>query len=101
MDELRDPTSLTRRRLLGGSGALIMSFSLLGVARGQGDPDTTAATPSQEPAKLPGALDTDRMLDSWIRIDADGRVTVFTGKAELGQGVKTAILQCAAEELEV
>ena len=40
-------------------------------------------------------------LDAWIRIDADGDVTVFTGKAELGQGVKTAILQVAAEELEV
>ena len=41
------------------------------------------------------------MLDSWIRIDADGRVTVFTGKAELGQGIKTALIQVAAEELRV
>src|SRR5262249_31156021 len=40
-------------------------------------------------------------LDSWIAIDAEGRVTVFAGKAELGQGIKTALLQCAAEELEV
>ena len=39
------------------------------------------------------------MLDAWIRIDADGRVTVFTGKAELGQGIKTALIQVAAEEL--
>ena len=41
------------------------------------------------------------MLDSWIRIDADGAITVFTGKAELGQGIKTALLQIAAEELDV
>ena len=41
------------------------------------------------------------MLDAWIRIDADGAITVFTGKAELGQGIKTALLQVAAEELEV
>ena len=41
------------------------------------------------------------MLDSWIRIDADGTITVFTGKAELGQGIKTAFLQIAAEELDV
>ena len=41
------------------------------------------------------------MLDSWIRIDADGAVTVFTGKAELGQGIKTALMQVAAEELGV
>ena len=40
-------------------------------------------------------------LDSWIRIDADGAITVFTGKAELGQGFKTAFQQIAAEELDV
>ncbi len=40
-------------------------------------------------------------LDSWIRIDADGSITVFTGKAELGQGFKTAFQQIAAEELDV
>ncbi len=41
------------------------------------------------------------MLDAWIRIDADGKVTVFTGKSELGQGIKTAVLQIAAEQLSV
>jgi nicotinate dehydrogenase subunit B len=41
------------------------------------------------------------MLDAWIRVDADGRVTAFTGKVELGQGIKTALLQVVAEELEV
>ena len=41
------------------------------------------------------------MLDSWIRIDADGSITVFSGKAELGQGVKTALIQIAAEQLYV
>jgi nicotinate dehydrogenase subunit B len=42
-----------------------------------------------------------RTLDSWIKLDADGHVTVFPGKAELGTGVKTAFIQCAAEELDV
>ena len=36
-----------------------------------------------------------------IRIDADGTITVFTGKAELDQGLKTALIQLAAEELVV
>ena len=98
MDELREPRGVTRRQLLAGSGALIVSFSLLGIARGQQAPVDPNAP---KPPTLPGALDTARMLDSWIRIDADGKVTVFTGKAELGQGVKTAILQCAAEELKI
>src|SRR6202012_2745712 len=38
---------------------------------------------------------------AWIRIDADGSITAFTGKAELGQGFKTAFQQIAAEELDV
>ena len=41
------------------------------------------------------------MLDSWIRVGADGSITVMTGKAELGQGVKTALMQIAAEQLSV
>ena len=46
-------------------------------------------------------MKTSPYLDSWIRIDADGSITVFTGKAELGQGFKTAFQQIAAEELDV
>src|SRR5205823_6272485 len=33
--------------------------------------------------------------------NADGTVTVFTGKVELGQGIVTALAQIAAEELDV
>ncbi len=51
--------------------------------------------------KPPGSLATAPYLDSWIRIDADNTITVFTGKAELGQGFKTAFQQIAAEELDV
>src|SRR5262249_11844023 len=40
-------------------------------------------------------------LDTWIRIDAGGTVTLFTGKAELGQGLRTAIARIGAEELDV
>jgi hypothetical protein len=40
-------------------------------------------------------------LDAWIRIHADGTVTLFTGKAEFGQGIKTAIAMIGAEELDI
>ena len=40
-------------------------------------------------------------LDDWIRIDAADTVTVFTGKVELGQGVRTAVARIAADELDV
>lgn len=51
--------------------------------------------------KLPGSLSRTPLLDAWIRIDADGSATAFTGKAELGQGIETTLLQIAAEELEL
>ena len=41
------------------------------------------------------------IIDSWIRLDTEGKVTVLTGKMELGQGIRTALMQMAAEELEV
>ncbi|MFL6836890.1 MAG: molybdopterin cofactor-binding domain-containing protein, partial [Bradyrhizobium sp.] len=92
---MNGPVILDRRRLLAGGGALIVSFSLSGAfAQGQ----APAAAPAQKP---PGSLATAPYLDSWIRIDADGSITVFTGKAELGQGFKTAFQQIAAEELDV
>jgi CO/xanthine dehydrogenase Mo-binding subunit len=88
------PVILDRRRVLTGGGALIVSFSLSGAfAQDQGTPSATASPP--------GSLKKSPYLDSWIRIDADGGITVFTGKAELGQGFKTAFHQIAAEQLDV
>src|SRR5262249_25828433 len=40
-------------------------------------------------------------LDSWLAVAADGRVTAYTGKCELGQGILTAQTQLVAEELSV
>ena len=40
-------------------------------------------------------------LDSWIAIAADGSVTAYTGKCELGHGLYTAQTQLIAEELSV
>ncbi len=84
---------LSRRALLAGGGAVIVSFALTRHGLAQD------AAPAK--TKLPGDLSKAPMLDSWIGIDAQGGITVFTGKAELGQGIKTALLQCAAEELKV
>ena len=50
---------------------------------------------------LPLSLKTNPRLDRWVRFEADGTVTVFSGKVELGQGIVTAIAQIAAEELDV
>ena len=84
----------TRRSVLAGTGALVVSFSSVARALAQAD------TSQDDKPALPGSLKEYPLLDSWIRIDADGRVTIFTGKVELGQGIKTALLQVAAEQLD-
>ncbi|HZT77543.1 MAG TPA: molybdopterin cofactor-binding domain-containing protein [Vicinamibacterales bacterium] len=80
---------MKRREFLKTSGALIVTFSLADAswldAQGPFDTRNSGIDP--------------RRLDSWIRIAADGRVTAYTGKCELGQGMMTAQMQLVAEEL--
>jgi nicotinate dehydrogenase subunit B len=52
-------------------------------------------------SELPPNLQRHPDLDTWIRINADATVTLFTGKVELGQGLKSAIARIGAEELDV
>lgn len=40
-------------------------------------------------------------MNAWIHIDTSGKVTIFSHRAEMGQGVYQAIPQIVAEELEV
>ncbi len=81
-------TRSTRRDFLASSGALLLSFSLE-------RPRDAQAAP------LPGSLARSRRLDAWIRVGADGSVTVLSGKCEIGQGLATALAQIAADELDV
>ncbi|WP_102960384.1 xanthine dehydrogenase family protein molybdopterin-binding subunit [Mangrovicella endophytica] len=96
---------ISRRSVLLGSGALVLSFSLRPAGAqtitSPGDETQNFQAIAEPAPELPGSLKTNPNLDSWIRIDATGKGTIFTGKAELGQGIKTAVLQVAAEELEM
>src|SRR5437660_618034 len=80
--------SMNRRDFGKGLCGIVLAFTL----------DPAAA---QQPKQLPGSVNNNRMLDAWIRINADGTATVFTGKVELGQGIVTALAQIAAEELDL
>jgi nicotinate dehydrogenase subunit B len=42
-----------------------------------------------------------RQLDDWLAIEADGSVTAFSGKVELGTGTRTALAQIVAEEFDL
>jgi nicotinate dehydrogenase subunit B len=80
---------LSRRRFTQSLGIVVASFALPVAAYGQA------------PGNLPFSLRNNRRLEGWIRLEPDETVTVFTGKAELGQGILTALAQIAAEELDV
>jgi nicotinate dehydrogenase subunit B len=83
---------ISRRNFLKSAGAILVGFSLGGTA--------VLAQQGAKP-RLPGGLNNNRLLDAWLRINADGTVTIFTGKCELGQGILTALAQIAADELDV
>lgn len=85
-------SQISRRQILAGSGALVVAFAT-GDAAAQ---NTPPAAP-----RLPGSLADTPGLGGWVRIDPDGAITIFTGKAELGQGLRTALIQVAAEQLDV
>ncbi len=80
----------SRRDVLKSGGALIVGFSLAGL------PDEVFAQAA--PAAKPVAL---TEVDSFLAIDSTGAVTVYSGKVDLGTGVRTALTQIVAEELDV
>ena len=87
------PTHVDRRSFLkvtaaAGGGLLISAW--LPVWR-KPEPGSAVATLPQGPAGL----------NPFLRIDADGTVTIFAKNPEIGQGVRTALPMIVAEELEV
>jgi len=77
----------TRREFLIGTGALVVSFSLAPAARAQvGGPGK------------PVAVD---QVDSFLAVHKDGTVTMYTGKVDIGTGIRVALPQMVAEELDL
>ncbi|MDR6393321.1 molybdopterin cofactor-binding domain-containing protein [Paraburkholderia phenoliruptrix] len=88
--------SASRRRFGQQAGALVALFSLAPFASRAQTP-----LPSVQKVPQPVSFRENPRLDGWIRVDERGHVTVFTGKAELGQGILTALTQIAAEHMDV
>jgi CO/xanthine dehydrogenase Mo-binding subunit len=89
---MKPEAQISRRKFMKRSAALVVGFGATGlVARFGLNPGRAAAqgfngAPSNQ-------------LDSWIAVGADGKVTAYTGKCELGHGLHTAQTQLIAEEL--
>jgi nicotinate dehydrogenase subunit B len=90
------------RRTFLVAGALVVGFALFsGPRRVWADDEVDTLGTKILAPDLPGSLRSTPFLDAWIKIDEKFGITVCTGKVELGTGVRTALLQIAAERLEV
>lgn len=79
----------TRRNFLKNMGCFSLGFSIMGSG-------CWAAT--EETIKKFNPPD-ESEINAWLQVLENGKVKVLTGKLELGQGIRTAIMQVAAEEL--
>jgi len=96
MIRIDKPATFSRRSVLKASGALVVSLgapitldAVLGVNVAHAQASAT------KPPLMPD------QLASFIAVNADGSVSAFFGKMDMGQGLFTAIGQMVAEELDV
>ena len=89
----------TRRKFLKDLGYISVGFSLLGACSGVEDPIMAERIAFDGP--LPGSMGRAKNVNAWLEILEDGSIRVLSGKVELGQGIRTAIQQMAAEELDM
>ena len=89
-----NPANLSRRAVLMGAGALVVSVGapvgielLTGISEAYAQGAKPPLTPDQ--------------LSSYIAVNADGTVSAFFGKMDMGHGLFVAIGQIVAEELDV
>ncbi|HYG37248.1 MAG TPA: molybdopterin cofactor-binding domain-containing protein [Cytophagales bacterium] len=88
--ESKDGSLISRRRFfnyLGGGIAVVM---VSGPLQAFNQPKTSQLE----------RFDDDQIA-AWLHIGEDGKITVFTGKVEVGQNIRTSLTQIVAEELQV
>lgn len=91
---------MSRRQLLKAGGALVVTLSLPLSVRATEQVLRDKSGNAQAHALLDKTLDVNA-VDGFIAIHQDGTVTLFSGKVDLGQGLRIAIRQMAAEELGI
>jgi nicotinate dehydrogenase subunit B len=94
MTRMEKATQFSRRSMLKAGGALVVSIGMpigLDAVLGIGDAFAQGTKPPLTPDQL----------SSYIAVNADGSVSAFFGKMDMGQGLFVAIGQMVAEELDV
>src|SRR5205085_9075171 len=75
-----------------GAGVAVFASLKSAVAAGQ---ETPASSRGFHNENLPNDI------TAWLHVGEDGAVTAFTGKAEIGQNIRTELAQTVADELRV
>jgi len=83
---------LDRREFFKFLGAGMLVISVL---------KTSAATQESGAARQWRGDSLPKEIDAWLHIGENGKVTVYTGKVEVGQNIRTSLTQAVAEELHV
>jgi hypothetical protein len=94
-----EPSIPSRRKFLQHVGYISVSFSLFGGCTEATEP--AMASRVDYLGDLPRSMKQSNQVNSWLEVLGDGRVRVFSGKVELGQGIRVAIQMVAAEELDM
>lgn len=82
----------TRRDFIKQLGCVSIGFSLLG-------PQALIGGTSVTDCEMNPFLEDG--VNAWLQVLEDGSVRILTGKMELGQGIRIAVAQVAAEELNM
>ena len=82
---------ISRRAFIAGSGALVVTFATR----------PTLAQPLSGVDRFLGKPVAPDLVDSYLAIHADGSVTLFVGKVDIGTGNRIAMRQIAGEELDI
>lgn len=90
-------TALDRREFL-ATGAGLLAVGVICRPAEAAQADATGPGVGFAPAR---PLLNVEELDAWLTIAADGRVTIYTGRIDMGTGVATAFAQVLADELDV
>lgn len=90
---------LSRRSFLENMGLITIGFSLMPAGAWRSGASASAAASGAANDALPASLAREPRIDAWLQVLEDGRLRVLTGKVEIGQGIRIAIAQMAAEEL--
>jgi len=87
-------TQISRRSFLAAGGVLVVGLGLDGLGR------ATAQTVPGADRFLGKPLAPD-VVDSFLAVHADGSVTIFVGKVDIGTGGRIAMRQIVGEELDI